>query len=139
MNAQENIELVRRGYAAFKSGHIEELLSLCADDIDWTVPSVEGLPFGGRRNGIRQVGEFFAELAAAEEIIEFTQENYAVQDDRVVVTGRNKARVTSTGRTFETPYVHFFTVRNGKVQAFAEYFDTAVVARAYRRSARAGA
>ena len=33
MSAQENVELVKQGYAAFGTGDIEALLSLFADDI----------------------------------------------------------------------------------------------------------
>ena len=139
MSAQENIELVKQGYAAFNSGDIETLLGLFAEDIEWTVPSVEGLPFGGTYAGRAQVAEFFGGLAAAEDIQEFTQENFIAQDDRVVVTGRSKAVIRATGRTIENEYVHLFTVNGGKVQRFVEFFDTAAARDAYQQSAGAGA
>lgn len=139
MSAQENVDLVKQGYAAFNIGNIEGLLSLFAEDIEWTLPSVEGVPFGGTYKGRGQVAEFFKTLTTAEDILEFTQENFIAQDDKVVVTGRSKARAKSTGRTLETAYVHIFTVSGGKVQKFIEYFDTAAIANAYRQSAGARA
>lgn len=139
MSAQENVDLVKQGYAAFNIGNIEGVLSLFAEDIEWTVPSAEGVPFGGTYKGRGQVGEFFKTLATAEDILDFTQDNFIAQDDKVVVTGRSKARVKSTGRTFETAYVHIFTVSGSKVQEFREHFDTAAVANAYRQSAGAHA
>ncbi len=138
MSAQENVELVKQGYAAFGSGDMEKLLSLFAEDIKWRVPTIEGAPFGGEYDGREQVAAFFGSLAAAEDIQEFTQEDYIAQDDRVVVTGRSKAVVRATGRTLEMEYVHLFTVRAGKVQQFVEHFDTAAAADAYRQAARAG-
>ena len=139
MSAQENVDLVKQGYAAFNIGNIEGVLSLFAEDIEWTVPSTEGVPFGGTYKGRGQVAEFFKTLVAAEDILEFTQDNFIAQNDKVAVTGRSKARVKSTGRTLETAYVHIFTVSGSKVQKFMEYFDTAAVANAYRQSAGAHA
>ena len=139
MSAQENVELVKQGYAAFGSGDIEKLLSLFAENIEWTVPSIEGAPFGGVLRGRGQVAEFFESLTAAEDIQEFMQEDYIAQDDRVVVTGRSKALVKATGRTLDLEYVHLFTVSGGKIQRFVEYFDTAAAADAYRQSTGAGA
>ena len=135
MSAQQNVELVKKGYAAFGTGDIEALLDLFADDIEWTTPSIKGSPFGGTYRGRGQVAEFFASLAAAEDIQEFTQEDYVAQDDKVVVTGRSKALVRSTGRTLGFEYVHVFTVSGGKVQKFVEYFDTAAAVEAYQESA----
>ena len=83
--------------------------------------------------------EFFQALAAAEDIQVFDQEDFIAQDDRVVVTGRTKALIRSTGRTVENEYVHVFTIAGGKVQRFVEFFDTAAATEAYRKTAGAGA
>ena len=135
MSAQENVELVKQGYAAFGTGDIEALLSLFADDIEWTTPPIKNAPFGGTLRGREQVAEFFGALTAAEDIQEFAQEDYIAQDDKVVVTGRSKAVIKATGRTLRLEYVHIFTVSGGKVQGFVEYFDTAAAADAYRETA----
>ena len=139
MSEQENVELVKQGYAAFGSGDMEKLLSLFAEDIEWTVPSIEGAPFGGTLRGRNQVAASFETLAETEDVQEFTQEDYIAQNDRVVVTGRSKAVVKATGRTLELEYVHLFTISGGKVQRFVEYFDTAAAAEAYRQAAGADA
>lgn len=139
MSEKENVELAKQGYAAFGSGDIEKLVSLLAEDIEWTMPSIEGAPFGGTFRGRNQVAEFFGSLSAAEDIQEFTQVDYIAQNDKVVVTGRSKAVVRATGRMFELEYVHLFTISGGKVQRFVEYFDTAAAADAYRQGTSAGA
>ena len=139
MSAQQNVELIKKGYAAFGAGNVEELLGLFAEDIKWTTPSIKGAPFGGTVRGRGEVAKFFESLAGAEEIQEFTQDDYIAQDDKVVVTGRSKALVKSTNRGLNLEYVHIFTVGGGKVQQFVEHFDTAAAAEAYRQTAAAGA
>lgn len=139
MSAQENVELVKKGYAAFGRGDIEALLGLFAEDIEWTVPAVAGAPFGGTLRGRNAVAGFFQSLTQAEDIQEFTQEDYIAQDDRVVVTGRSRAVVRTTGRTLELEFVHLFTISGRKVQRFVEFFDTASATEAYRQGTGRGA
>ncbi len=139
MSAQENIELAKKAYAAFGSGDMETLLGLFADDIVWTTPSAEGMPFGGVSRGRDQVAAFFQALVEAEDIQDFTQEDFIAQDDKVVVLGRSKAGVRATGRTIEMGYVHVLTVSGGQVQRFVEYFDTAAAVQGYRQSTGTGA
>ncbi len=43
-------------------------------------------------------------------------------------------RVKATGRSYETDWVHVFTLREGAVAEFREYADTAAVAEAFRGS-----
>lgn len=139
MSVQENVELVKKGYEAFGRGDIETLLGLFAEDIEWTVPATPGAPFGGAIKGRDAVGSFFQSLAEAEDFQEFAEQDYIAQDDRVVVTGRSKAVVKATGRTVALEWVHLFTVEDGKVQKFVEFFDTAAASEAYRQGAGRGA
>jgi uncharacterized protein len=139
MSVQDNVDLVKKGYAAFGRGDIEALLGLFAEDIEWTVPATPGAPFGGTMKGREAVGSFFKSLAEAEDFQEFTEEDYIAQDDRVVVKGRSKAVVRATGRTLALEWVHLFTVKGGKVQKFVEFFDTAAASDAYRQGTGRGA
>jgi ketosteroid isomerase-like protein len=56
------------------------------------------------------------------------------QGDKVVALGDYAWRVKSTGREYESDFVHVFSVRDGKVARFQEFMDTAVVGWAYRGS-----
>jgi hypothetical protein len=132
MSEKENQDTVREGYRAFISGDIEGFLALLADDVQWIMPRVPGVPFTGNLRGRAQVAEFFRALGDAEEVVEFTQDEFIVTGSRVAVIGRYVARVRATGRTVETPYAQFFTVVDRKIHAFQEIFDTAAVAEAYR-------
>ncbi len=143
MSAQDNVELVKKAYTAFNSGAIELLLDLYAEDADWVLPSIEdaqeGVPYTGSRKGRAQMGEFLVALANAEEVLDFTQQDFIAQGNKVAVRGRYKARIRATSRTLDTAYVHLFTITNGKIQEFESYFDTAAVAEGYRQSTGAGA
>jgi hypothetical protein len=61
------------------------------------------------------------------ETLEFT-----AQGDRVVVEGRNRGSVRSTGCTYEHDWVMVFTVRGGKIVRHRHYYDTADILVAFR-------
>jgi ketosteroid isomerase-like protein len=42
--------------------------------------------------------------------------------------------VKATAREFGSDFAHVFTIRDGKVVAFKEYFDSAAAATAYRKA-----
>ena len=137
MSDQDSLAIVRRGYEAFQSGDIPALLSLLAEDVQWESPAVAGVPFGGKHHGRQGVAEFFRQLTEAEEFLLFEAREFIAQGERVVVIGRTRVRVKSTGHTIESPWVHIFTVRNGKVSEFLELYDTAAAEHGYQRSASA--
>ena len=137
MSGYNNLEIVQSGYQKFGSGDVDGLLKLFADDIKWTVPEIENAPFAGSRRGVENVGEFFQQLTAAEDITVFEPTEFIATDDRVVVLGRSTATVRETGRTYSTDWVHVFRLADGKVTEFNEYFDNAAATRAFRKSAAA--
>ncbi len=143
MSEPDNVELVKRAYEAFNKGDIPALLDMYAEDADWVLPSIEGapedVPHTGSRKGRAQIGEFFVALASAEDVLDFTQQEFIAQGNKVAVQGRYKARIRATSRTLDTAYMHLFTIANGKIQEFESYFDTAAVVEGYRQSTGAGA
>jgi uncharacterized protein len=46
------------------------------------------------------------------------------QGDRVVVLGRDTARVKASGGVIEQPWAHSFMLKDGKIVSFHEYLDT---------------
>jgi ketosteroid isomerase-like protein len=47
------------------------------------------------------------------------------------MVGGYGATVTATGKSFDLPLVHVWTIQNGKVKRFVNFTDTAKVAEAY--------
>lgn len=137
MSERENLETVREAYRSFAAGDMPAFLALLAEDVQWFMPTVPGIPFSGSCRGRTQVAEFFEALDEAEDILEFTQDEFIVTGSQVAVTGRYRARVRATDRVVETPYAHFFTVVDSRIRLFHEYYDTAAVAEAYRKTQQA--
>ena len=125
MSEQQNVEIIRRGYEAFGRGDLNALLDLFDDDIEWTAPGPPELPTAGTRRGRAQVAEFFNAIGQTWEIQRFDPHTFIAQGDHVVVVGDDTARVKATGKVLDTPWVHVFTMRGGKVVRFQEFLDTA--------------
>lgn len=138
MGAQENVQVIKDGYAAFARGDMAALMALFADDIEWVIPG-EGLPLAGTYRGHAGVTQFFQQLTSVSEILSFEPLEFIGEGDRVVVVGRERARVKNTNRTVETNWIMTWTVRNGKVTNFREYTDTLAWARAHEIAASAAA
>lgn len=133
----ENTKVVQEAYENFMTGNIEGLLELFSEDIHWKIPDVNGSPLKSEVHGREGVREFFGVLGESEEFTNFEPKEYISEDNRVAVLGRSAGNVIATGRNFDTEWTHIFTVKDGKITSFLEFFDTAVMERAYQRSATA--
>ena len=136
MGIEENLQLVKDGYAAFGRGDIKGLLALLSDDIEWQSPG-EGLPLAGTYRGHDGVANFFQKLSQDSDILAFEPREFVAQDDKVVVIGWERARVKATGRTAEVNWVMAFTVRGGKIAQFRQFADTLAWANAHASTSQA--
>jgi len=132
MNDEENIALIQRVYDAYKRGDLQFILMSLSEDVDWIMEGPAIVPYTGKRKGVAQVKEFFEGLAGTQTDKKLTMEPLMSQGDQVAGLGRYSATVTATGRGFDTPVAHFFTVRGGKICRFVNLADTAAIAEAYR-------
>lgn len=133
MNEDANTETIRKCYEKFGQGDISGLLEHLSDEIDFSVPEVENAPYGGLWHGRSQVERFFELIEGAEHLTDFEAREFIAQGDRVVVLGRSTATVRATGRHYSTEWVHIHTVKDDKITAFVEFFDTAAALRAFQK------
>jgi uncharacterized protein len=131
MPEQENVRVVQQAYENFKTGNIQGLLGLFAEDIEWVLPQIKNVSFSGKRKGLSEVGQFFSMVNEQQEALQFEPTEYVAQGDKVVALGNYVWRIKATGRRAESQWVHVFTFRNGRVIGFREYMDTAAFATAY--------
>jgi ketosteroid isomerase-like protein len=131
MNEQANIGLLRQAYDAYSKGDIQRVMGIFAQDVDWDIPEVEGLPFTGKRHGLGQVGEFFRLMNECQEAREFTPDQFIAQGDQVIVLGHCTFAVRTTGLEYSDEWCHVFTIAGGKVTKFKEYSDTHKAAQAF--------
>jgi ketosteroid isomerase-like protein len=131
-----NVDIIRRGYAAFATGDIPGVLGLFGPDIAWSTP--DSVRFGGRYTGPDAVGGFFSKLPENFAELAVEPQTYVDRGDTVVTLGRHVGRTTA-GNAFELPWAHVWTLANGKVTSFTEHFDTAKMNAALGTDATAGA
>ncbi len=132
MSEQENTALVQQAYGYFLSGDIPAMLDLLSEDVEWIVPEVEGVPGRGIWHGREQVEQFFQTLDDTQQAQQFELRGFVAQDDTVAALGHYGWHVRSTGREWESDFVHLLTVRDGEVTRFQEYTDTAALGDAFR-------
>ena len=131
MSIQENKQLVMRGYEQFQNRDIQGLMDNFADDIEWMGTESDYIPFSGTYHGKDQVAEYFTKMDQAQEAQQFEPREFIAEGDKVVVTGHSIWKVKATGKTYENPWVHIFTIKDGKTTRFQQYNHTAAAEAAF--------
>src|ERR1700747_3034186 len=115
------VKIVKDFFASMRSGDMQTLLALCAEDIEWIIPG-EGWPLAGTYRGHAGLADL---LQKASEALETSTEprEFVAQGDRVLVVGFARGTIIATNKTFEDDWVFAITVRNGKLTNVREYID----------------
>jgi len=124
MSDQQNLDVVRRAYECFGKGDIQGVLNQLAENVAWETPGAPSVPYAGRFQGRGQVAKFFEGLGKTAQFTTFEPRQFVAQGDVVVALGHYAGKGLVTGRAFATDWAMVFTVQNGKVTKFHEYFDT---------------
>jgi ketosteroid isomerase-like protein len=138
----EQIETVERLYRDFARGDVESVVAACSRDSRWTIPALEQSPDADTHIGKAAIGEFVATLIARTNIESFTPESFMQDGDLVVAVGRYCGTNRRTGRTFSTPWLHCWRLReeathdaagrlcrSTRVISFDDSYDTLAAAR----------
>jgi len=132
-----NTEIVKGMYTAFGRGDVAGVINALADDIEWTTPGSNAIPYAGTYRGRDQVGVFFQKLDAACELDPFMPDQYVEQGDTVVALGLYTGRAKASQAPFKTSWTMTFKLRAGKVTRFEEHMDTAALEAAFSAPAKA--
>jgi uncharacterized protein len=111
--AQDNEEVVRRGFDAFNSGDIERILAFAHPDFEAIVPpelSAEPDTYRGH-DGIRR---YFQSFQDAMDEIRFQPERFWDAGQSVVAVVRITAKGRQTGIPVEQRIAQVWTIRDGK-------------------------
>lgn len=130
--AAGNVDIIRGGYAAFAAGDIPGVLALFDDDMVWS--TLASIRFGGVYHGPAGAGEFFSTLPQNFAELRVEPERFIDAGDTVVASGRHRGR-TATGNSFDVPWVHIWTLRDGRATSFTEVMDSAPVVEALGQAA----
>jgi len=130
MSNHENLDTVKRLYAAFGTGDMPTVLGLLDARIDWVAPGVA--PWSGEGRGTEYVQRFFQTLGTSASLNKFEPRTFVADGDQVVVMGYEEGTARETGRDWKAHFTHVFTVGGGKITAHREYIDTLAIAEAFR-------
>ncbi len=124
------LKVVRQFYSLLAEGDAPGALGLLDPGIEWT--EAERTPYYvGTVHGVeavvatvlKPIGNDFDNFAA-------TPSDFVAQDDRVVAFGTYSGVAKATGLTLTVPFVHAWTVLDGRLQRFVQYTDSAAWNRA---------
>jgi ketosteroid isomerase-like protein len=124
MDEHPNVKVVKRLYDAFERGDIPAVLAQLSENVVWTMPGTDASPVSGVFRGRDGVNGFFSKVIEHFDIDGFAPGQTFADGDTVVVLGTERA--APKGRPpAPIDWVHVFTVRDGLITDFREYFDTA--------------
>jgi ketosteroid isomerase-like protein len=132
MAEKGNCELVQNFYANFQAGDIDAVLALLSPDFELVYSGPSVIPSAGTwkgHEGFRNWAQAALQGHLPPESVNF--EEYIAQGDKVAVPGHVTLRVKTTGRTCEADFLHLWTVRDGQLTSWRDFFDTFAVAQAY--------
>ena len=116
--AKANADLIRRGYDAFTRGDIASVLAIFAEDILWHVPGRGPLSRDYRGHG-EVMGFFRRFMELSDGTFRIHIDDVLANRERVVVLCTESAR--RAGRSWSSPQVHVWTVRNSCATVFWQY------------------
>lgn len=120
-----NLDTVKRSYAAFDRGDMDAVLEAMTDDIEWQ--QAQGLPHGGTYRGVAEVRanvfdpldrDWWSSFAAV-------PTEFLDAGDEVVVLGRYQGVAKGTEKRLDVPFVHVWSLRDGRAWRFRQFLDTA--------------
>jgi ketosteroid isomerase-like protein len=127
--SSENVQTVQKIYDAFTRGDGQTILSLVTDDVDWGAESTNKIaPWHGPRHGKAEVGQFFAEIAGALDVNEFTLLSISDNDTDVMAVIRFGITSKDTGRSGSMDLHHWWRFRDGLVCLYRGTEDTVLTA-----------
>jgi ketosteroid isomerase-like protein len=115
-----NVTLVQRAYEAFFRRDIRAVLHLLHPDVE--IRQASEIPWGGTYTGHAEAAAFFGKLVSTITSA-VTLESFIDADDRVVALGRTRGKVNATGKSFDVPIAHVWTIQDGLVTRVEYYID----------------
>ncbi|MBV9118942.1 MAG: nuclear transport factor 2 family protein, partial [Acetobacteraceae bacterium] len=116
--AEANAARIASGYDAFSRGDIDAAMAAFAENVLWHVPG-RG-PLSRDYHGRADVLGFFKHfMELSDGTFQVTVDKVLAKDDVVVVLCTERAR--RAGRSWSSPQVHVWTVKDGHATVFWQY------------------
>lgn len=92
----------------------------------------EELPIGGVFRGHLEIQKFFENYVALFHREWIKRGDIIAHADKIVVLGREHARIMPGGKIYEADFANIFTFRQGKIAKWQAFVDSAALLKAYR-------
>ena len=119
-----NLDRLKRLYDAFAKGDVAAVLGAMDERIEWREP--DSLPYEDQVGPQAVAENIFARVLQDVHEFTVTPEEFIDGDDAIACTGRYSGRGAKTALSFNTPFVHVWKFRAGKIVYFRTYTDTKV-------------
>jgi ketosteroid isomerase-like protein len=120
--SQENVELVRRSFAAFESNGLDGLAEFWHPEIDWR--AIEGAADDvGVFSGNDAMRRYFGEWIEMFDEIRNDPDELIDAGDQVVAVQHASGRAKRTGLPVDMRYTVVYTVHDGKIRRGREYAE----------------
>lgn len=117
-----SVETVRKFYGLFAAGDVPTAFSMLDPQIEWT--EADRGPYAGAYRGVPEVvAQVFERLGRDFDDFAAVPAEFLGQGDRVAVFGSYSGVSRGSGRKLNAPFVHSWTVREGKLAKFVQYTD----------------
>src|SRR4030095_8125954 len=134
--SKENLNTIRKVYAAFAAGDYAAVLSYFDPELEWFAadnsPLADKSPYRGLeavRTGV------FDRIAASFERLEVRVDEMFDAADRVVVLGYYDGTYRGTSLPAKSQVAHIWTLSNGRPVRFQQYVDTVRIAETAKAAA----
>jgi ketosteroid isomerase-like protein len=132
LDPSHNITIVQQMYESFAKRDIPNILSFLDPNVEWGEPDNPFNPAGGTRHGHEGFLNWLKIGQESEDILILEPRKFLSNEDNVAIVGYTKCRANTTGKMYETDFVHLVTLKDGKVIKFQEFFDTFAAAEAFQ-------
>ncbi|WP_417195162.1 nuclear transport factor 2 family protein [Bizionia sp.] len=112
--------VVENMFKAFSSGDADKFVATVSEDTVWVYHGTQIIPAGTfkHKKGVRT---FFTNIMERTEIINFEPQQYIVENNMVVVIGKEHQKVKRSGRELKQKWVQIYTVENDLITRMEEF------------------
>jgi len=126
-----SLDLVKQFHSLVGAGNFGDALALFADEASVIFHGPANNPLAGRYQGREAVAQFFAKVGQNFDIQQFEAQEFIDAGATIVVLGRERSKVKTTGRVFDVPWVQIWRTADGKITELTDFFDTGSMAEAF--------
>lgn len=129
----EPIQTVKQYFSAFTGGDIQDVLALLDEQVVWNVAGVPNVSTVGLLQGKERVRQWMENFPQHFQPLDFVIDTFFSAGNDVLVTGRFRHTILSTGRVAGSDLVIRFVVKNNLICKYQIFEDSAILSQAFDR------